>query len=95
AVVLSPVIPDAQLLAADIRAQANQMDAALRLYQALIRQYPDFDRGFNNYGVVLLRLGKLTEAETQFQQALRLNPDSTVAARNLGLVQSRLQSVPK
>ncbi len=95
AVVLSPVVPDAQLLAADIRVQANQMDAALRLYQALIRQYPDFDRGLNNYGVVLLRLGKLTEAEAQFQQALRLNPDSTVAARNLGLVQSRLQSVPK
>lgn len=95
AVTLSPVVPDAQLLAADIRVQANQMDTALRLYQALIRQYPDFDRGFNNYGVVLLRLGKLTEAEIQFQQALRLNPDSTVAARNLGLVQSRLQSVPK
>lgn len=95
AVTLSPVVPDAQLLAADIRVQANQMDSALRLYQALIRQFPDFDRGFNNYGVVLLRLGKLTEAETQFQQALRLNPDSTVAARNLGLVQSRLQAVPK
>lgn len=95
AVVLSPVVPDAQLLAADIRAQANQIDSALRLYQALIRQYPNFDRGLNNYGVILLRLGKLTEAEAQFQQALRLNPDSTVAARNLGLVQSRLQSVPK
>jgi tetratricopeptide (TPR) repeat protein len=95
AAVLSPVVPDAQLLAADIRVQANQLDAALKMYQALTHQYPDFDRGFNNYGVVLLRLGKLTEAEAQFQQALRLNPDSTVAARNLGLVQSRLQSVPK
>ena len=38
------------------------------------------------HGVVLWRLGQGTEAQAQFQEALRLQPESLDARLNLGMV---------
>jgi tetratricopeptide (TPR) repeat protein len=45
---------------------------------------------YNTYGWLLYRQGKLTEASTQFQAALKLDAKHPLATRNLQAVQARL-----
>ena len=46
---------------------------------------------WNNLGLLAAREGKMPEAKSYFQEALRLNPDHLVALDNLGSVYRRLQ----
>ena len=48
---------------------------ATKYYQSFIKQgFKDF-RVFSNYGLILINLGKLKEAELSFRKAIALKPD--------------------
>ena len=57
---------------------------ATKYYQSFIKQgFKDF-RVFSNYGLILINLGKLKEAELSFRKAIALKPDLAEAHSNLG-----------
>ena len=59
---------------------------ATKYYQSFIKQgFKDF-RVFSNYGLILISLGKLKEAELSFRKAIALKPDLAEAHSNLGNV---------
>ncbi|RQH06071.1 tetratricopeptide repeat protein [Paraburkholderia dinghuensis] len=59
---------------------------AERLYRQVRDQHPDVPEAHNNHGVMLLRTGRLQEAEDAFRQALALRSDYLDACYNLALV---------
>jgi len=46
-------------------------------------------QAFGNLGLICLKGGRLAEAQTYLETALRLNPDDPVAQQNLGLLKAR------
>jgi tetratricopeptide (TPR) repeat protein len=56
-----------------------------------IRIKPDYPEAHYNLGMILYRLGRLTEAEGDFRQAARLRPDYLEAFIHLGLTLQDLQ----
>jgi len=56
----------------------------LSLYQDCAEKSPAKARPHNNYGSILLRLNRLSEAIAEFQKALSLKPDYADAHYNLG-----------
>ncbi len=60
----------------------GNLDRALDLTQVAVRLAPDFDKALNNYGVVLLREGKVDEALAQFEHGLDGNPSSVALLTN-------------
>lgn len=95
AIELNPGSSDYQVLLANILLETNQTEMALKQLRTLTLRFPELEQAFNSYGVALARVGKLVEAERQFQRALQLNPTSTVAAHNLKQVRQDLQLAPK
>ncbi len=63
--------------------QSNFIEAA-KYYQQFIDQGFKDHRVFSNYGVVLIKLGNLIEAEISTRKAIELNPDFANAHYNLG-----------
>jgi tetratricopeptide (TPR) repeat protein len=61
-------------------------DAAIRHYQAAIRQAPDFYPARNNLGVTYLKKHDLKAAEAEFRQVIELNRNSSQGYLNLGNV---------
>ncbi|MDR0965919.1 MAG: tetratricopeptide repeat protein [Myxococcales bacterium] len=89
----TPSIPPQALLEkerGDNLASSNQLDAALRAYDAAISQAPAFAEALNQRGVTLVRLNRLEEALTSFDQALQIDPSYTMALYNRGLACKRL-----
>jgi tetratricopeptide (TPR) repeat protein len=64
----------------------GEMDAAIRHYQAAIRQAPDFYPAHNNLGIRQLQKGDFKAAEEEFRRVLELNSNSPQACFNLGNV---------
>ena len=66
----------------DKRAEARQsFESAVKLPSS----YPDtLPNAWNNLGLIAAQDGRMMEATQNFQQALRLNPESLVALENLG-----------
>ncbi len=53
-------------------------------------QHPDSDPDVhNNLGIIMAMLGRLTEANVHFSEALRIYPDDIYALNNLGLTYAR------
>ena len=65
--------------------QGNISEAA-KYYQLFINQGGRDHRVFSNYGVILINLGKLKEAEYSYRKAIELNPNFAEAYSNLGNV---------
>ncbi len=65
--------------------QGNTLKAA-EYYQDFINQGFNDYRIFSNYGNILSDSGKLEEAETAYQKAIKLNPEYVIAHYNLGNV---------
>ena len=64
--------------------QSGQADQAIAVYQRLLKQNPKSADAHNWLGVAYLQKNKLTEAEAEFRQAIRLKPDYVRAYNNLG-----------
>lgn len=61
-------------------------EGALSHLQNAIQLDPEFADGHNDLGVVLGKLGNTAEAAEQFQKAINLSPDHSVATTNLCLI---------
>ncbi len=63
----------------------GNISQAGKCYQYLIDNGFEDARVFNNYGMILIRLGKLKDAELSIRKAIELNPKDAVAHLNLGV----------
>jgi len=63
----------------------GNISQAGKCYQYLIDNGFEDTRVFNNYGMILIRLGKLKDAELSIRKAIELNPKDAVAHLNLGV----------
>ena len=77
---------DAQTHLGMIAAEANDLKAAERHFAAAASLAPADPSTRNNYGAILLRLGRTAEARTQFEASLKLNPDQPGALTNLAQI---------
>ena len=67
-------------------AEANDLKEAERHFAAAASLAPSEPSTRNNYGAILMRLGRTAEARTQFEASLKLNPDQTSALTNLAQI---------
>jgi tetratricopeptide (TPR) repeat protein len=77
-----------QNLAFLMETEENDLDGALRLYREAERETPNFARTTVHEVIsnVLLRQGRIEEALAEARRAMELNPFSTIAANNIGLI---------
>ena len=69
-----------------IAAQANDLKEAERHFAAAASLAPADPSTRNNYGAILLRLGRTAEARSEFEASLKLNPDQPSALTNLAQI---------
>ena len=67
-------------------AEANNLKEAEKHFAAAASLAPSEPFTRNNYGAILLRLGRTSEARTQFEASLKLNPDQVSALTNLAQI---------
>jgi len=68
---------------------ANKLDVALTAFRDGVIQEPDNKYYRYNYGVLLLNSGDFTEAESQFKEAVNIDPDYINAIYNLAVTYVR------
>ncbi len=66
--------------------QRGETDAAVRLYEAALREAPDFYPALNNLGIRHLQKGDVKAAEAEFRRVIELNQNGAQAYFNLGNV---------
>jgi len=66
--------------------QRGEMTAAVRLYEAALREAPDFYPAINNLGIRHLQKGEVQAAEAEFRRVIELNQNGAQAYFNLGNV---------
>ena len=64
----------------------GKISQAGKCYQYLIDNGFEDARVFNNYGMILIRLGKLKDAELSIRKAIELNPNFAKAYVSLGTI---------
>lgn len=69
-----------------VAAEANDLKEAERQFAAAASLAPSDPSTRNNYGAILLRLGRTAEARAQFEASLKLNPDQPSALTNLAQI---------
>ncbi len=65
---------------------SGNITEAIKKYQYLIKSGFEDSRVFNNYGMILINLGKLNEAELLIRKAINLNPNDAIGYSNLGAI---------
>ena len=68
---------------ADVLVRMNQLDEALAVYEAAVRQNPDHEDEYYHLGMVAFRLQQHDKAIRQFENALELAPDHFLAHMNI------------
>jgi tetratricopeptide (TPR) repeat protein len=63
----------------------NDRPAAIEELKLAITEYPSFTQAFNELGVLYLKSNRLEDAESAFQSALKIDPDSVPALINRGI----------
>jgi Flp pilus assembly protein TadD len=74
--------------------QGGQVDDAVSVFRAVVRERPDYAEAHNNLGIALGSQGRLPEAIAQFEQALRLKPGFADAQRNLEMARRMVRLPP-
>jgi arylsulfatase A-like enzyme/tetratricopeptide (TPR) repeat protein len=70
---------------------AGRHGEAVAVLQRVTGQYPQDPKGFENLGIVALRMDQPEQARSQLQRALALNPDLPIAWNTLGVALYRLE----
>jgi Flp pilus assembly protein TadD len=60
-----------------------------------LRLKPNYVEAHNNLGAALFTMGKMSEAKTEYEAALRINPDFDAARENLSLLNSRQETAER
>lgn len=66
----------------DLLAQNKLLEAKAK-FQRATEIYPQYDQAFNNLGIVLMKLGAVSDGQRCFERALEINPRSARAYLNL------------
>ena len=72
-------------------AMRNRWEEALLANQSILELYPEEVEAYNRIGKALTELGRYGDAATSYRQALELDPNNTIAQRNL----ARLSQAPR
>lgn len=72
-------------------AMRNRWEEALLANRSIVELYPEEVEAYNRMGKALTELGRYEEAAKAYRQALVLDPNNTIAQRNL----ARLSQAPK
>lgn len=86
---LATSTPDSLSVEELLYAGANltkDVNTRLSIYKAAEKQYPNDWRGINNAGCIYLMQNKLSDAETQFDNAAKLDPKNNIVKNNQGIV---------
>jgi outer membrane protein OmpA-like peptidoglycan-associated protein len=59
-------------------------DDKMKVYQSYARLFPEDYRGFNNTGAMYLKMGKLNEAQSEFEKASKIGNNVASVQNNLG-----------
>lgn len=59
----------------------------LAVYETAMSQYPNDWRGFNDAGMILFEMGKVAQAEVDFEKANSLSANNKIVKNNLGAVE--------
>ena len=71
----------------------GDLPAALGVFDAIVKQNPDFAEGWNKRATVLYLMGALDAAATDCETVLRLEPRHFGALSGLGLIRTRQDRV--
>lgn len=85
-----PTDPQLRFLKGVALSQQGQSAEALAVYTALTQDYPELPEPYNNLAVLYANQGRLEEARTALETALRLSPGYATAHQNLGDVYAQL-----
>ena len=77
---------DAHTYLGMIAADANELKEAEQHFAAAASLAPSEPSTRNNYGAILMRLGRTPEARTEFEASLKLNPNQPSALTNLAQI---------
>ena len=64
--------------------RTNQAEKALHELDTLLKNFPDFAKGYNDKGFILSATGNYSEAIKMFQKAIDLDPNYAQAYSNMG-----------
>lgn len=87
--VLFPNFPDIQKSLADVYLLEGAPARAIPLYRQVLERNPTLIAERNNLGVSLMRIGKNEEAEAEFREVLRRQPDNRSAGANLDVLERK------
>ena len=77
---------DAHTYLGMIAAEANELNEGERHFAAAASLAPSEPSTRNNYGAILMRLGRTAQARTEFEASLNLNPNQPSALTNLAQI---------
>jgi predicted O-linked N-acetylglucosamine transferase (SPINDLY family) len=84
ALALEPDNVDARAALADVLLELGDTDGAISSLEAVLAHRPDWADALYNYGLLLKKRRRLSEAESALRRALALSPSHAGAARLLG-----------
>jgi tetratricopeptide (TPR) repeat protein len=79
-----PTDPQMRLLLSRIQDGQGQTNAAMDTLQSLTQSFPELPEPHNNLAALFARQGRLAEALTSLQAAVRARPDYATALENMG-----------
>ncbi|MBS7778710.1 tetratricopeptide repeat protein [Acidovorax sp. CCYZU-2555] len=75
-----------------IASEQKQNAQAIKIFSALVREYPSMPEPYNNLAVLYAAEGQERKAAEALEQAIRTNPSYTTAHENLGDLYARMAS---
>lgn len=87
-----PADVEMRFLRGVIATEQKQNVQAIKIFQALIRDYPGMPEPYNNLAVLYAADGQERKAAQTLEQSMRTNPSYTTAHENLGDLYARMAS---
>ncbi|MBA3444831.1 MAG: tetratricopeptide repeat protein [Gemmatimonadales bacterium] len=73
---------------AEVHLLRRDLAAALGLYDALVKEFPDSPKMWNERGVCLHQTGKRAEALASYQRSIESDPEYRLAWNNIGVIRA-------
>ena len=84
-----PKEPDALYLSGVLHRLENQPDLAIADFEEVLKAWPDHPKAHGNLGLVFFEMGKLSRAEYHFREAIKIDPDDTIARGTLEQIRAK------